>query len=80
MQDLKTTRFERFSVQPPTGTDGRFRINGLIPGVGYNIDAIKNNTTNQSERSVGAIGKSRWTVKPGEARDFGDVQVKRYSP
>jgi hypothetical protein len=80
MQDLKTTRFERLSVQPPTGPDGRFRINGLIPGVSYNVDAIKNNTTNYSERFLGSIGKGRWTVKPGEIQDWGDVQVKKYRP
>ena len=80
MQDLKTTRFERLSVQPPTGPDGRFLINGLIPGVVYNVDAIKNNTTNYSDRFLGSIGKGRWTVKPGEIQDWGDVQVKKYRP
>jgi hypothetical protein len=80
MQDLKTTRFERFSVQPPIGPDGRFRISGLVPGVVYSVDAIKNNTSNYSERFVGSIGKNRWTVKPRETQDWGDVQVKKYSP
>ena len=78
-KDLKTTRFERFSVQPPTGPDGRFRIVGLSPGVNYNVDAIKNNTANYSERSLGSIDRGRWTVKPGEIQDWGDVQVKKYS-
>jgi RNA polymerase sigma factor (sigma-70 family) len=80
MQDLKTTRFERLSVQPPTGPDGRFRISGLIPGVSYNVDAIKNNTTNYSERFLGSIGKGRWTIMPGETQNWGDVQVKKYRP
>jgi hypothetical protein len=80
MQDLTNTRFERFSVQPPTGPDGRFRIRGLVPGVVYSVDAIKNNTKNYSERFLGSIGKSRCTVKPGETQDWGDVQVKKYSP
>jgi RNA polymerase sigma factor (sigma-70 family) len=79
MLDLTTTRFERFSVQPPTGPDGRFRIGGLVPGVSYNIDAIKNNTTNFSDRYLGSIGKSRWVVKPGEDQEWGDVQVKKYA-
>ena len=80
MQDLKTTREERFSGQSATGPDGRFRIRGLVPGVYYNVDAIKDNATNYSERFLGSIGKSRWTVKPGENQDWGDVQVKKYSP
>jgi RNA polymerase sigma factor (sigma-70 family) len=79
-QDLTSTRFERFSVQAPTGPDGRFRIGGLIPGVSYSVDAIKNNTTNYSDRFLGSIGKNRWTVKPGESQDWGDVQATRFSP
>jgi hypothetical protein len=80
MQDLKTTRFERFSVQPPTDTDGRFRIRGLIPSVFYNVNAIKNNSPNYSDRFLGSIGKRRWTVKPGESQDWGDVQVNKFAP
>ena len=56
MQDLETMRFERLSVQPSTGPDGRFQIKGLIPGVSYNVDAIKNDTTNYSDRFLGTIG------------------------
>ncbi|MFI5456245.1 MAG: sigma-70 family RNA polymerase sigma factor [Isosphaerales bacterium] len=80
MQDLTTTRFERFSDQTKTGPDGRFRIKGLVPGVSYDVEAINNNTTNYSDRFLGHIHKSRWTVKPGETHDWGDVQVKKYMP
>jgi len=80
MQDLKATRFERFSDQPKTGPDGRFRIKGLVPGISYTVEAIKNNTTNYSDRFLGHIHKSHWTVKPGETEDWGDVQVKKYMP
>jgi len=80
MQDLKTIRFERFSDQTKTGPDGRFRIKGLVPGVSYTAEAIKNNTTNYSDRFLGHIQKSRWTVRPGEIQDWGDVQVTKYMP
>ncbi len=78
MQDLETMRFERLSVEPSTGPDGRFRIKGLIPGVSYNVDAVKNDTTNYTDRFLGTIGATRWTIKPGETQDWGDVQVKPY--
>jgi len=80
MQDLEATRFERFSGQPATGPDGRFRIKGLVPGVSYSVEAVKTNTTNYSDRFLGRIYKPRWTVKPGETQDWGDVQVKAYMP
>ena len=81
MQDLKTTRFERFSVQPPTGPDGRFRISGLVPGVSYNVETIRRAPRSPrtcAERCQGSIGKPGWTVKPGETQDWGDVRVKRF--
>jgi hypothetical protein len=79
-QSRRGHRFERFSVQSPTGPDGRFRIRGLISGVFYNVEAIKNNTTNYSDRFLGSIGKGRWTIKPGESQNWGDVQLKKYRP
>ena len=71
---------ELFNQGLTTGPDGRFRIEGLVAGVPYELDAIKNNEMNYSLRSEGYLHKSRWTVKPGEAQDWGDVQAKRYKP
>jgi RNA polymerase sigma factor (sigma-70 family) len=77
---LQSIQRERFSVQPPTGPDGRFEIKGLIPGVTYNVAAVKNDTRDSLERMLGSIGKTQWTVKPGETQDWGNVQVKKYGP
>jgi len=74
MQDLTATRFERFIDKPTTDPDGRFRIKGLVPGVSYTIESIKN-TSNYSERFLGPIHKRQWTVNSGENQDWGDVRV-----
>jgi hypothetical protein len=72
-----TVGAERF--EPLTsGPDGRFRIRNLVPGVSYAVEAIKKNEMNQSFRAEGYLQKTRWTVKPGETQDWGDVQVQPY--
>ncbi len=77
IQDLKTSRGERYPGEPPTGPDGRFRISGLVAGVSYSVAAISSNTAN---RLMDSIGKPQWTVKPGETQEWGDVQDKKSSP
>jgi RNA polymerase sigma factor (sigma-70 family) len=51
------------------GDDGRFRIEGLIPGVAYNLGA---------RDGMSFFGDFTTGVKlqPGETRDLGDVKVK----
>jgi RNA polymerase sigma factor (sigma-70 family) len=61
-----------------TGPDGRFQIKNLVPGVKYNVSAIKKNEPNFSFRGEGYLHKNQWTIKPGEAVDWGDVQVQIY--
>jgi RNA polymerase sigma factor (sigma-70 family) len=63
-----------------TGPDGRFRITNLVPGLTYYVEAIRNNEMNYSLRAEGYLHKNRWTVKPGETLDWGDVQAKAYGP
>jgi hypothetical protein len=77
VQDLKTTRGERFPGEPPTGPDGRFRISGLVPGVPYSVVAISNGEANHV---MGTIGNPRWTIKPGESQNWGNVHVMKYLP
>ena len=50
----------------------------LVPGVQYNVSAIKKNEPNFSFRGEGYLHKNRWSVKPGETVDWGDVQVQIY--
>jgi hypothetical protein len=61
-----------------TGPDGRFQIRNLVPGVQYNVSAIKKNERNFSLRGEGYLHKNWWTVEPGETVDWGDVQVQIY--
>ena len=61
-----------------TAQDGRFQIKNLVPGVQYNVSAIKKNEPNFSFRSEGYLYKNQWTIKPGETVDWGDVQVQIY--
>jgi hypothetical protein len=63
-----------------TGPDGRFRIKNLVPGLTYNVEAIKPNESNYSLRAEGYLHKNHWTLKLGETLDWGDVQVKPYRP
>jgi hypothetical protein len=51
------------------GADGRFRDDGILPGVDYQI--------NVRLGFVPTSARSRLSVKPGELIDLGDVQVKR---
>jgi RNA polymerase sigma factor (sigma-70 family) len=61
-----------------TERNGRFQIKNLVPGVQYNVSAIKKNEPNFSFRGEGYLHKNQWTIKPGEAVDWGDVQVQIY--
>ena len=49
--------------------DGRFRIEGLVPGVAYTLDVVQNG------QPAGHVFAGL-TLKAGETRDLGDVVVK----
>jgi RNA polymerase sigma factor (sigma-70 family) len=57
-------------LDPTLGGDGRFRIEGLIPGVVYNVDCRVG-----SELFVGEFAKGI-VLQRGETRDLGDVKVR----
>jgi len=76
MQDLKTIRFESSSKFRKTDAGGRFRITGFVPGITYWVIIEWKNPATFAERTEGYLHAPRWTVKPGEAQDWGDVQVK----
>ena len=52
-----------------TGKDGRFRVEGIIPGLKIGLLAGKN--TAYFDTLVPEL-----TLKPGEVRDVGDVKAK----
>jgi len=58
-------------LEPALGNDGRFRIEGLIPGVAYDLDLRVGADTFLGKFAEGV------TLKPGEAVDLGDVKVQR---
>jgi len=52
--------------------DGKFRIQGVIPGLTYNLGFIKGNYLHR----LGGAAGGKLTIKPGETKDLGDVPVK----
>jgi hypothetical protein len=56
------------NLQP--GKDGKFRIEGLVPGVKYNIIMIK-----EGYLFAGNL-TAEVTLKPGETKSLGDVQTR----
>jgi RNA polymerase sigma factor (sigma-70 family) len=67
-----------------TDAEGRFRITGLVPDIGYSLTAARNRETIGSfsdERYIlneryRWILKHTWAIKSGETQDWGDVKVK----
>jgi RNA polymerase sigma factor (sigma-70 family) len=58
------------SVQ--AGKDGKFRIEGLAPGLKYNLRVTKESYLLESSGK----GIENLTTRPGETKDLGDVEVK----
>ncbi len=52
---------------PKIGKDGRFRLEGLIPGISYTLQLLEKGTT------LGGFVVKEVRVGPGEVRDIGDV-------
>ncbi len=50
------------------GHDGRFRIEGLVPGLKYGANASEGNAF------LGAVFRDM-IVAPGEVRDLGDLKI-----
>ena len=70
------TRSNEQHFSPPllTGPDGRFRIAGLVPGLPYTVAVIKKGGEDGELDYEGNLHADRWTLKPGEVRDWGDVR------
>jgi RNA polymerase sigma factor (sigma-70 family) len=58
------------TLSPTLGGDGRFRIEGLIPGVSYNLGLRVGGATFLGDFAKGL------TLQPGETRDLGDVRTQ----
>ena len=55
-----------------TDKAGRFRIEGLAPGLKYRLSIFKGNYVLSPEGDAGT------TIKPGETKDLGDLVVKPF--
>ncbi len=53
-----------------TDDQGRFRVEGLVPGDRYDLTYGKDNPSMSGSLLKGFVGK------PGEVRDLGDVRLK----
>jgi hypothetical protein len=58
-----------FYLRPTVDDRGRFRVEGLVPGVAYDLDARVGN------RLTGVIARGL-TLQPGESRDLGEVRAE----
>ena len=57
----------------PVGNDGRFRVEGLVPGLKYGGYAV------ESAMVLGDVFRDV-TVAPGETKDLGDLKVQPFKP
>jgi RNA polymerase sigma factor (sigma-70 family) len=65
-----------FEVDRPrarTDREGRFRVEGLFPGVPFAISFVKKGTIHDAGE-----GYRKLSVKPGQTNDLGDVKTKIY--
>jgi hypothetical protein len=53
----------------PAGADGRFRHEGILPGIAYQL--------NVNYGFIPTVARRGLSVKPGEMIDLGDVKVSR---
>jgi hypothetical protein len=58
-------------LTPAPGDDGRFRVEGLIPGVAYDLGVRTADTLFDFDRPAKDL-----KLQPGETRDLGDVRAQ----
>jgi hypothetical protein len=56
---------------PTTDAEGRFRMEGLTPGVKFSV-----NLAGQTDAKLSAEALKELTARPGEFKDFGDIRVQ----
>jgi RNA polymerase sigma factor (sigma-70 family) len=64
---------EHFPAIITTDRKGRFRVDGLAPGINYQINLAGKRVT----QTIGAVA-NRLYVKPGETKDLGDVKGRLF--
>jgi hypothetical protein len=59
-----------------TDAEGRFRIEGLVPGQSYNGNAVGQES---QEKGFGVV-IDHVVLRPGETRDLGDIRAREIKP
>jgi RNA polymerase sigma factor (sigma-70 family) len=70
--DLTVGSFHEHRIRPDK--DGNFRIEGLAPSLKYKLGFIKGNYLHK----LGGEAAEKLTIKPGETKKLGDVEVKPF--
>lgn len=70
-EEITTTGTFARGIQPDK--EGKFRVEGLAPGLKYNLSVLK-----ETGYPLEITGKQihDLPIKPGETKDLGDIQVK----
>lgn len=78
--DTGVLSLHRKGRQAVTDTEGRFEVNGVIPGLKYTLNASA--YTKGMQRFASEIGTifEGVTVAAGETKDLGDLRIKPYQP
>jgi len=66
------------SQAPRTGAQGRFRVEGLIPGLKYNLALPRTGPVDSTELRWSGLAFSNLVLRPGETRDLGDVTLQPF--
>jgi RNA polymerase sigma factor (sigma-70 family) len=80
---IHKSRFGRFSMAEVTDSDGKFRINKLIPGVNFDLWVVRTEPSRDpkseqvNRRIVGYVKVTRTSLKAGETKDLGDLVVNK---
>jgi len=67
--------FDRINESYLTDTDGRFRIEGLAPGLEYRPRVF-----DKQERKYRSMAAFEVALEPGEAKDLGDIKIAPSAP
>jgi hypothetical protein len=67
--------FEDRDLAVTTDEQGRFEIRGVIPGSSCRVDVHWTGRPGQGGQREGYVKSQRWTLEPGESRNWGDVRV-----
>ncbi|HJT77281.1 MAG TPA: carboxypeptidase-like regulatory domain-containing protein, partial [Gemmataceae bacterium] len=66
------------SLDPKTDGEGRFRVEGLVPGLKYNLALYERGAVDFEQIRWDGLAFRGLVLKPGEAHDLGDVKLQPF--